>query len=130
MITIYHPVDDMELLLIRMELEAMAIPYFVVGQHFGSLYPGMQIPWHNERSIRVSTSHLNEGMEVIQHVRSYYSPAFENLAIKSKLRIFCEALLLGWVIPAGNKRPPRSTLNPDISRARDESNQGNNETRL
>lgn len=41
MITICHPIDDMELLFIQMELEAEAIPHFVVGKHFGSLYPGM-----------------------------------------------------------------------------------------
>ena len=105
MITICHPVDDMELLFIRMELEAAAIPHFIIGQYFGSLYPGMQMPCYNERSIQVSATQLNEAIEVVQHVRSYYSPAYENLAMESKLRILFETLLFGWVIPAGNKRP-------------------------
>jgi hypothetical protein len=118
MITICHPVDDMELLFIRMELKAAEIPYFVVGQHFGSLYPGMQMPSFNERSIRVPTTNLNAALEVIQHVRSYYSPAFENLAVKSKLRILFEALLFGWVIPAGDKKPSNSAFNPDAPNRR------------
>ena len=105
MITICHPVDDMELLFIRMELEAAAIPHFIIGQYFGSLYPGMQMPYYNERSIQVSATQLNEAIEVVRHVRSYYSPAYENLAMESKLRILFETLLFGWVIPAGNKRP-------------------------
>jgi len=113
MITICHPVDDMELLFIQMELEAEAIPHFVVGNHFGSLYPGMQLPWINERSIRVPVNRATEALEVIQRVRSYYEPAFVNLRIKSKLRILCEAILFGWVMPAGNKRPSNPVFNPD-----------------
>lgn len=108
MVTIGHPVDDMELLFIRMELEAATIPFFVVGQHFGSLYPGMQIPSYNERSIRVHTSYLDEALEVIQHVRSYYIPTFVDLDKKSKFRILLEALFMGWVILASSKKSPVS----------------------
>jgi hypothetical protein len=111
MITICHPVDDMELMFIRMELEAEAIPHFVVGQHFGSLYPGMQMPWYNERSVRVPHGKAHEAEEVIRRVRAYYEPSFVNLDKKSKLRIFCEAVLFGWVMPAGNKRPSNPPLN-------------------
>ena len=107
MITICHPVDDAELLILRMELEAAEIPYLVVGQHFGSLYPGMQIPAYNERSIRVHRAHLDDALRVLEHVRGYYRPSFENLDAKSKLRIFLEALCLGWVIPAGTKKPTK-----------------------
>lgn len=113
MITLCYPVDDMELLFIRMELEAAAIPFFVVGQHFGSLYPGMQIPAYNERSVRVPATHLHEALEVIQYIRAYYSPTFENLDKGSKLRIIFEALLLGWVIPAGNKKTSGIVSSPD-----------------
>jgi hypothetical protein len=113
MITICHPVDDMELLFLRLELEASAIPHLIVGQHFGSLYPGMQMPWYNERSVRVPTTHMQEALEVIQHVRSYYSPTFENLAIKSKFRIFFEVLIFGWVMPAGNKKPSNPSFKRD-----------------
>lgn len=108
MITVCHPVDDLELLLLEMELQTHEIPYFVVGRHFGSLYPGVQVPWYNERSIRVGATHLAEAEEVVGHVRSYYEPAAVNLAGKSKLRIFCEAVIAGWAVPAGKKRRPTS----------------------
>lgn len=115
MITLCHPVDDMELLFIRMELEAAEIPFFVVGQHFGSLYPGMQMPWYNERSVLVPTSYVEQAQEVIQHIRAYYSPTFENLDNGSKLRIIFEALLLGWVIPAGNKKISSTMSGPETT---------------
>lgn len=114
MVIICHPVDDMELLFIRMELEAAAIPFFVVGQHFGSLYPGMQMPWYNERSVVVPASYEEQAQEVIQHIRTYYSPTFENLDKGSKLRIIFEGLLLGWVIPAGNKKASGNVSNQVI----------------
>lgn len=104
MITICHPVDDVELLFVQSALEASDIPHFVVGQHFGSLYPGMQIPWYNERSIRVPSAYVNDALEVVQHLRSTYVPTFTNLTIKSKFRILVETLICGWVIPVGSKK--------------------------
>jgi hypothetical protein len=104
MITICHPVDDLELQFIQLELEAADIPHFVVGQYFGGLYPGMQMPWYNERSVQVPDICLDDALEVVQHVRSYYSPTFENLALKSKFRILLEMLLFGWMMPAGSRK--------------------------
>lgn len=118
MITICHPVDDMELLFIQMELQAEAIPHLVVGQHFGSLYPGMQMPWYNERSVLVPINLVQEAQEVIRRVRAYYEPVFVNLNKKSKLRIFCEAVLFGWVVPAGNKKPSKPAFNRDAPNRR------------
>ena len=113
MITICHPVDDLELVFLRAALEAADVPYFVVGQHFGSLYPGMQIPSYNERSVRVPPGYAEKALKVIEQVRSSYSPTFERLTTKSKLRILIEGLLLGWVIPAGTKKPSNISSNPD-----------------
>lgn len=94
----------MELQFIRMELEAAGIPHFVVGQYFGSLYPGMQMAWYNERSVQVPGAYVMDAQEVIAHIRSYYNPAFANLTGKSKLRILLEMLLFGWIVPAGTKK--------------------------
>jgi hypothetical protein len=104
MITICHPVDDLEFLFLTAALEAAEIPHFVVGQHFGSLRPGMQMPWFNERSIQVPTGYQSDALEVVQDVRSSYSPTFEKLAIKLKFRILLEALCSRWVIPCGSKK--------------------------
>ena len=105
MVTVCHPVDDLVLLFLRSALEAVDIPYFVVGQHFGSLYPGMQIPAYNERTIRVPPSCIAKALEVISEVRSSYEPTSINLTGESKFRMFVEGILLGWVMPAGTKRP-------------------------
>ena len=118
MITICHPVDDMELLFIQMELDATSIPYFIVGQHFGSLYPGIQVPWYNERSVRVPTGLAEEAREVIEHIRSYYEPAFVSLCKRSKLRMLCEAMLFAWVMPAGSKRPSNPSFKQDAPNRR------------
>ena len=103
MVTVCHPVDDLELLFLRSALEAVDIPHFIVGQHFGSLYPGMQIPAYNERTIRVPPSCKTKALEIVAEVRSTYEPAFVNLTRESKFRMFVESML-GWVIPAGTKR--------------------------
>jgi len=103
MVTVCHPVDDIELLFLRSALEAVDIPYFVIGQHFGSLYPGIQIPAYNERTIRVPPAYKVKALEVIAEVRSTYEPACVNLTVESKFRMFVESML-GWVIPAGTKR--------------------------
>ena len=113
MITICHPVDDQELIIIRMELEAEEIPCFVLGEHFGSLYPGVQIPWYNERSIQVRADDVPSAAEVIQRVRAFYEPSAINLSTRSKLRILCEALLCGWAIPAGSKKSSKSAEQSD-----------------
>src|SRR5687768_10358980 len=104
MITICHAVDDLELLFLRSALEAANIPHLIVGQHFGSLYPGMQIPSYNERSVRVPASFVENALAVVENVRASYTPTFEKLATKSKLRMLFEGLWLGWVVPAGNKK--------------------------
>lgn len=115
MITICHPVDDLEFIFLVAALEAAEIPHFVVGQHFGSLHPGMQMPWFNERSIQVPAGYRSDAMEVVQDVRSSYSPTFENLAIKSKFRILLEALLFAWVIPCGSKKPSNISVERDAT---------------
>lgn len=104
MVTVCHAVDDLELLFLKAALEADGIPHFVVGEHFGSLYPGMQIPWYNERSVRVPPSCVAKALEVVAQVRATYAPAFEKLTAKSRLRMLFEAVWFGWVVPAGKKK--------------------------
>jgi len=118
MITICHPVDDLELLLLRSALQAAGIPHFVVGEHFGSLYPGMQIPSYNERSVRVPASYVEDALKVIKEVRATYTPVSERLTAKSKLRMFLEGLWLGWVMPGGAKKPSNTSSNPDAPKRR------------
>ena len=105
MITFCHPRDDLEQLFIISLLEEVGIPYFIVGQNFGSLYPGIQIPWYNQRSIRVPSSYLDFACEVVEGFRATYVSPSENIAARSKLRMGLEVLFCGWIVPGGKKRP-------------------------
>lgn len=104
MVTVYHPVDDVELMLIRSALEASGIPHFIVGQHFGSLYPGIQIPFYNERSVQTPPEFAAQALEVIGHLRATYEPTGAQLRARSKVRILIEALCFGWAMPGGKKK--------------------------
>jgi len=106
MITVCHPVDEIEQMLLISVLEASNVPYFIVGRNFGSLYPGIQIPWYNERSIRVPSEYVEEAQEIIDQVRETYVSSSENLTIWSKLRMFLEVFMFGWIVDAGKKRKP------------------------
>ncbi|MGH7165510.1 MAG: DUF2007 domain-containing protein [Nitrospiraceae bacterium] len=49
------PFNEGELALIKSLLDASGIPYFVHNEHFGSLYPGMALPF-NARIVMVDES--------------------------------------------------------------------------
>ncbi len=102
-VTVCHPRDDLEQVFIVSLLEEADIPYFIVGENFGSLYPGIQIPFHNERSIRVPSSYSDFACEVVEGFRAIYVSPSENLVAKSKLRMFLEVWFFGWIVPGGTK---------------------------
>jgi len=104
LITIAHATDDMELLFIRMALEADGISFLVVGDGFGSLYPGVQVPIFNERPVRVAEADRERAIEVIGEVRKDFDPVSSDLGTSSKLRIVLEALLFAWFVPGGKRR--------------------------
>lgn len=105
MITICHPIDDLELLLLRAALEAEGVPHFILGNHFGSLYPGMQVPFYNERSVRVPEAYRELALQIVSELRADYAPVSVDLPVKSKWRMLFEALLMGWTLPGGDKKP-------------------------
>lgn len=118
MITIAHPRDDMELLFIRMALEAEGIRFLVVGDGFGSLYPGVQLPIFNERPVRVNADDVDRALEVIEEVRKDFDPVSSNLAGSSKLRIILETVLFGWFLPGGKRRGfSKGGFNSDTGKA-------------
>lgn len=102
---ICYPRDDMEQVFIIAALEAAEIPHFIMGQYFGGLYPGIQIPGYNERSIQVPAPYFEEAAVIISDIRSRYISPAQSLSAKSKLRMLFEALLIGWAMPGGKKSP-------------------------
>lgn len=118
MITIAHARDDLELVFIRMALEAEGIPFLIVGDGFGSLYPGVQVPIFNERSVRVESADIERAVEVIDDVRKDFDPVSADLAVESKLRIILETVIFGWFLPGGTRRrSSNKSLNMDIDKA-------------
>ncbi|HYM36231.1 MAG TPA: hypothetical protein VET48_12580 [Steroidobacteraceae bacterium] len=112
MITVCHPLDDLEVLQLQTALEAAQIPYFVFSGHLGSLFPGLQIRLYNERSIQVPPSCVEEALQVIREVRASRTPSFVGLRMRSKLRIFFEAFFLGFPVLAGERRPVAGVEEP------------------
>lgn len=109
----------MELLFIRMALEAEGIPSLIVGDGFGSLYPGVQLPIFNERPIRVNESDVTRALEVVDEVRKDFDPVSSDLSGRSKLRIIIEAILFGWFIPGGTRHgSSKHRFNSDAHKSR------------
>ena len=104
MITLCHAADDMEVLFIRALLEHEQIPYFIIGEHFRSLYPGVQIPSYNERRFVVPQGYLNEARTLLGTHRQVYEPIDHQLSKRSKFRMVLEYLMFGWCLPGGTKR--------------------------
>ncbi len=113
MITVCHPVDEIEQMLLVAELEYAGIPYFINAQYFGGLYPGMQVPWYNERAIRVPSSCYQDAINLINSFRDNYVIQSESLDFTSKLRMLGEAILFGWVVPYGVKKKCSSQTSTD-----------------
>ena len=103
MINLCHPVDEIEQLFLSSALNAASIPFFIVGAGIGSLYPGVQVPWYNERTIRVPANYFDEAQVVVAEVRNTYVNTSENLSTRSKFRFLFD-FFLGWVILAGSKK--------------------------
>jgi len=57
MVKLIEPQDEGELALIKSLLEGNDIPYFVQNEHFGSLYPGLALPF-NARVVMVDESDI------------------------------------------------------------------------
>ena len=106
MITVCHPRDEVEQMLLVAELEFAGIPYFINAEYFGGLYPDIQIPWYNERSIRVPPSCYEEATNLINKFREGYTLQLEGLDATSKIRMLIEAIFFGWIMPYGQKKKP------------------------
>jgi len=55
--------DDIEVMFIRALLQSEEVPFFIVGENFGSLYPGIQIGSYNERRFLVPNDYYEVAIE-------------------------------------------------------------------
>ena len=112
MITICHPYDEMELSFLICILNREEIPHLIIGQHFGSIFPGLQIASYNERTIQVPKGYEERAIEVIDEFRNIDVRLDQSFTLTSKIRIIFEAVLFGWFIPGGAKKPSNKSPKP------------------
>ena len=116
MVTVCHPYDAMELAFIVSILEREKIPYFIVGEHFGSIVPGVQIPAYNERTIQVPEEYAERAIAAIEEFRNIDVRRDQSFTLTSKLRMLAEAILFGWIFPHGSKKPSTNSSKPGTSK--------------
>ena len=104
MLTLFHARDDSEVMFLRSLLQSYEIPFFIIGEHFGSLYPGVQIASYNERRFTVPAEYFDQAKGILEEHLNAYEPAAVNLTTKSKLRILFEVLFWGWYFPNGKQK--------------------------
>jgi hypothetical protein len=64
LVKLIEPQDEGKLALIRSLLDANGIPFFVHNEHFGSLYPGLSLPF-NRRVVMVDDTDLNRAAVLV-----------------------------------------------------------------
>lgn len=108
MVILCHAVNDMEVMYIRALLQNAEIPFHIVGEHFGSLYPGMQIAFYNERRFLVPKVHYQAAEDLIRNLRDTNTDHQEqidsDLTLGAKIRIILETFLFGWSSIGGKKK--------------------------
>jgi hypothetical protein len=67
MVKLIEPYDEGDLALIKSLLEGSDIPYFVQNEHFGSLYPGLALPF-NARVVMVDESDLGRAETLLEEL--------------------------------------------------------------
>ena len=117
MITVCHPYDEMELSFIVCILNREEIPYLIIGQHFGAIVPGIQIPAYNERTVQVPQIFAKRAIEAIKEFRELDVRNELTFTTTSKLRMLIEAILFGWFLPVGNKKPSNKSFKPRATKS-------------
>ena len=112
MITICHPYDDIELSFLICILNREEIPHLIIGQHFGSIFPGLQIASYNERTIQVPEVFEERAIEAINEFRKIDVRLEQSFTLTSKIRLIFDAIFFGWFIPGGTKKPSKKAIKP------------------
>lgn len=63
---LYIPADESELVFLKSFLDAEGIPYYVLNDNFGSVYPGVYMKGLNAKTIMVPEELFDEAKELIK----------------------------------------------------------------
>lgn len=69
MVKLCHARNDVEAMCIRAALQSADIPFHVQGENFGSLFPGLKIPYFNENRFDVPEENLQQALEIVDNLR-------------------------------------------------------------
>lgn len=100
LVPILTVVDDQQLLLARMALDRDGVPFFIRGEHYGALFPGIQVPWKNERTIMVPAACVEQASAVLIDALEYHEPCTIGRDWRTWIRVALEVTVLGWAVPA------------------------------
>ena len=73
---LYIPADESELVFLKSVFEADDIPYYVLNDNFGSVYPGIYAKGFNSKTIMVPEEYYDEAKDIIKSVID--DPKFED----------------------------------------------------
>ena len=111
MIKIFSPENEVQLALVKSLLEAEGIPFFVHNDHFGSMEVGIQIALLNKKTVMVAEPFAKRAREIVadflKNTASEPQGAVEKYSAWDKIRMICEALIFGWVMPGRRRRSKR-----------------------
>jgi putative signal transducing protein len=100
-VPLHSPQTEPELVALVSLLQAHAIPHFVHNAGFGGLFPGLEIPLYNIRTIMVPATSAPAARELLASFLQAEPTreAAPKPGGRDKLRMIFEALFLGWFFP-------------------------------
>lgn len=111
LVELHRPRGEAELLLFRSVLDGAGIPYFVKGDHFGSLTVGPAIDHYNTKTVFVHPEdHEEAGALLAEFLAKTGGPrrsAATELRPRDVVRMVLEVLLFGWFMPGRRHRATR-----------------------
>lgn len=114
MIKLHYPENEIELAVLRSQLESAGIDHYVHNEHFGTLRIGPPIPWFNRKTLMVAPENLEEARTILSSYLEYANSTDElprqRYSARDKLRMCLEFLIFYWFIPGNRwteKRRPK-----------------------
>jgi len=104
MVPVYRPDNPVDLALAESLLAAENIPYFVHNNHFGSLYPGVQIELFNVRTIMVADEDVFRSRKALADLLAPDLEPALPLSPGQIFRMLFEAIAFGWFFPAKRRK--------------------------
>ena len=105
---LYTPSDESELVFLRSMFEASGMPYYVLNEHFGSMYSGAYMSSLNAKTIMVPDEVYEDARDLIRSVKG--DAVFEEDrggdegSGEGPLETVLNFLTLGWLFPASGKK--------------------------